>query len=87
MTKEQLLLIYEYGALTGKINGYWDLAIWRNGIPVVGVSETPYKDKVEPLLRRKSEIRAELKMSDCDITQCKGCPDCGLSLVHLPEGE
>lgn len=49
--------------------------------------ELPYKNAllygefVGPILKEQQQIREELSMTDCQIMNCKGCPDCGPSLI------
>ncbi len=78
MTQKEKQLV-EYGMLKGMLDMAWNLAIWKNGTPVVSVAEKPFKDFAKPMQEDMEELRILLKMSDCEIMSCKGCPDCKAS--------
>jgi hypothetical protein len=69
-----------YNFILGKMQAMFDLAIWRDGVPVVGVLETPYsvvKSKFEDEL---AEIRRRTGRTHCDLSSCSGCADCETAL-------
>lgn len=68
--------IAHYYYCRGRISGIWDFAVWKNGHPVVGALERPYADVIAPIKKEMEDIRLKLKMTDCELTACEGCPDC-----------
>lgn len=86
MSEREKLLV-RYGILSGQIQATYDLAINKDGGLFVGVMGRPYSDVVAPWLEHQNAIRGVLNMTDCQIMSCQGCPDCGSSIVQIPEGE
>lgn len=57
--REQLIM--EIGMLRGNMEMAWDLAVWRNGTPTVGVNERPYKEFIQRYLDQEAKKIAKLK--------------------------
>lgn len=83
----EINLLERYFYLEGQRNMAWDLAVWENGYPLVGVMKTPYEDFIRKLDQEQMDIRAKIGMTDCQIKGCTGCPDCGPSHVEIPESD
>lgn len=83
--REQSIL--KWGIAYGRQGATYDLAVNRNGELVVGVLERPYHDFVKGYQDSMEYEQKELGLSECDILSCRGCPDCGSSIVQIPEGE
>ena len=80
-------IVERYFYLEGQRDMAWDLAVWKDGRPRVGIMEHYYEDFIKDIDREQDSILKTLNATDCDLKRCSGCPDCKSSIVQIPEEE
>lgn len=65
-------LIARYAYLIGRTSMAWDLSVWKDGVPVVGVMEVPHKTFAAKDIEEMKELQEELGMTDDEILGIAG---------------
>lgn len=79
--KDQSLI--NWGIAFGQSKMLWDLAVWKDGTPLVGIQEKPFSEAVVGYRDAMKLEQDYLGLSACQLGGCKGCPECKPSPVLM----